>query len=78
MKKGQRRKEWLADLRSLKAEELLVRRQDLEEEIFRLKLKAETGQVDNPAGVRQSRRSLARVNTLIREAELNSAKGVQS
>ncbi len=78
MKKPQKRKEWLADLRSLKTEELDVRRRDLEEEIFRLKLKAETGQVDNPAGLRSSRRALAQVLTLLRENSLKAGKGVVS
>ena len=78
MKKPQKRKEWLADLRSLKSEELNVRRRDLEEEIFRLRLKGRTAQLDCPAGLRNSRRALAQVLTLLREADLKAEKGVAS
>ncbi|MFH1018462.1 MAG: 50S ribosomal protein L29 [Pseudomonadota bacterium] len=78
MKKANKRKEWLADLRSLKAEELEIRRRDLEEEVFRLKLKAGTGQLDNPAGLKTSRKALAQVLTLLGEAAIKAEKGVQS
>ena len=58
------------DLRTLDDKGLLVRQQDLLGELTSLKFQKATGQLDNTAAVRHVRRALARVNTLIREREI--------
>ncbi len=60
-----------ADLRTLDDKGLLMRQQDLLGEMTSLKFQQATGQLDNTAAVKTIRRGLARVNTLIRERELD-------
>ncbi len=62
-----------ADLRTLDDKGLLLRRQDLLGELASLKFRNGTGQLDQTAGLKGARRALARVNTLIRERELEKS-----
>lgn len=55
------------EIRDLDAEELSAQIEDLEEELFRLKIQNATGQLENPLRVRQVRRDLARCKTISRE-----------
>ena len=59
-----------ADLRSLDDKGLLLRRQDLVGEFTSLKFRHATGQLENTSTLRAVRRALGRVNTIIREREL--------
>ena len=52
------------DLRKLTPEELDARVRDLRDTLFNLKVKHETGQLDNVAGLGRSRRDLARALTI--------------
>jgi large subunit ribosomal protein L29 len=54
-------------IRELKNEELETRAQELVEEIFRARIQKETGQLDQMGKVRNLRRDLARVKTVLRE-----------
>jgi large subunit ribosomal protein L29 len=56
-----------SELRSLSVDELRVRERDLVDEIFHLRLRRATAQLTNPMKLRQSRRTLARVKTLLGE-----------
>jgi len=60
----------IGELRSLSSDELLVRERDLADEIFHLRLRRATAQLTNPMKLRESRRTLARVKTLLRERTL--------
>ena len=64
-----------ADLRTLDDKGLLLRQKDLMGELASLKFQSATGQLENTAVVRHVRRSLARVNTLIRQRELERELG---
>ena len=63
------------DLRTLDDKGLLLRRQDLLGELASLKFRNGTGQLDQTAGLKGARRALARVNTIIRERELDKGLG---
>ena len=63
------------ELRDLSVDELQVKERDLREEICRLGLKRGTSQLESPMRPQQARRDLARVLTVLREANLNAAKG---
>jgi large subunit ribosomal protein L29 len=52
------------DLRKLTPEELDARVRDLRDSLFNLKVKHETGQLDDVAGLGRSRRDLARALTI--------------
>lgn len=57
------------ELRGLSLDDLELKRKEFREEIFHLALRRATGQLENPMRVRQSRRDLARVETVIRERQ---------
>jgi large subunit ribosomal protein L29 len=55
----------LDELRQMSASDLAVKERETREEIFRLRLKLRTNQLDNPANYRKARKELARILTLI-------------
>ena len=57
----------LDELRQMSAADLAVKEREAREEIFKLRLKLRTNQLDNPANYRKARRELARIKTLIRQ-----------
>lgn len=57
----------VSELRSQSVEELQDRENELSEQLFALRLQKVTGQLEKPSRVRQVRRDLARVLTLLRE-----------
>jgi len=57
----------LRELRELGEEELAQKERDFREEMFRLRLRGATGQIENKMKARMVRRDLARVLTLKRE-----------
>lgn len=57
------------ELRELSLDDLELKRKEFREEIFHLALRRATGQLENPMKVQQSRRDLARVETVIRERQ---------
>ena len=58
------------ELRELPDEELVARIDAAKEELFNLRFQLATGQLDNPSRLRQVRHDLARVNTVLRERQL--------
>lgn len=63
------------ELRELSLEDLTQKRADLREEIGHLKLKRATNRLENPMKLRQSKRDLARVETVLREKALQGERG---
>ncbi len=55
------------ELRDLAVEELEAKSRDLRGELFNVKVKRTTGQLENTALLRQLRREVARVETVLRE-----------
>jgi len=51
-------------------DELRVKERDLNEQLFQLRFQAATAQLEKPAKIRQVRRDLARIKTVIRKKEL--------
>ena len=62
-----------AELRDLPEDELLVRIESSKEELFNLRFQLATGQLDNPSRVKQVRREIARVATVLRERQIAEA-----
>ncbi len=56
-----------AELRDLSLAELLEKERELEEELFRLKIKRFTSQIENKMLLRTRKKVLARVKTIITE-----------
>ena len=57
------------EIRELPADELRTRVKDLDDQLFRLRIQKAMGQLEAPAKVRDVRRDLARVKTILREKE---------
>jgi large subunit ribosomal protein L29 len=57
----------LRDLKDLSLDELKHRERELTDEVFHLRLKRASSPLPNPMKMRESRRALARVKTLLRE-----------
>jgi len=56
-----------SELRELTSEELADKERDLAQQLFTLRLQMVTGQLESPAKVKQARRDLARVLTVLNE-----------
>ena len=55
----------LDELKQMSVADLRIKERETREEIFRLRLKLRTNQLDNPGSYRKARRELARILTLI-------------
>ena len=62
-------------VRELGEGELRDKVSDLAEEIFRTRLQKETGQLNQMGKVRELRRDLARVKTVLRQLEIEKSRG---
>jgi large subunit ribosomal protein L29 len=58
------------ELKELSKDELHLREQELYEELFNLRVRHSTGQLENPIQLRHLRRDIARVKTFLRQAEI--------
>jgi len=56
-----------AEFRDLSLDELRAKGRDLRSEAFNVRIKRSTGQLENTAKLKQLRRDIARVETIIRE-----------
>jgi large subunit ribosomal protein L29 len=59
--------------REMNPNELEVQQRELAEQIFRLRFQISTGQGEGLKKLREAKKDLARVKTLLREAELRKA-----
>jgi large subunit ribosomal protein L29 len=58
-----------SEIRDLTLEELRQREEDISEELFNLRFQLATSQLENKMRVRQVRRDLARIKTIMREKQ---------
>jgi large subunit ribosomal protein L29 len=58
------------EIRDLGDEELLARLESSKEELFNLRFQLATGQLDNPMRIKDVRRDVARILTILREREM--------
>ena len=63
-----------SEIRELSFEEMQRKIADLKEELFNLRFQHEIGQLENPQKMKQIKRDIARIKTIIKERELK-AKG---
>ncbi len=62
------------EIRELTQDELVQKLGDLKTEFFNLRFQLATGQLNNPSSIKNVKKDIARVKTLIRENELKAAK----
>jgi large subunit ribosomal protein L29 len=61
-----------ADIRDLSVEEIQDQIIQAKEELFRLRFRGATQQLESPALVKSLRRDIARLHTILRERELSN------
>ncbi len=62
------------DFRELTDDDLRQRQRDLDDQIFRLRIQKSMGQLDAPQKIRELRRDMARVKTVLRERSLPAGR----
>ena len=65
----------LDELRQMGPDDLRVKERETREELFRLRLKLRTNQLDNAANYRKARKELARILTIIRQKSESKNSG---
>lgn len=60
------------ELRNLSTEELNKKLAEYKEELFNLRFSQATGNLEKPSRIRELRKLVARIKTIIRERELNN------
>ena len=64
-----------SEIRELDLSELRAREKDLDDQLFRLRIQKSMGQLEAPAKVRDVRRDLARIKTILREKQQPAGSG---
>ena len=63
-----------SSLREMSASELTAKLDDLKKELFNLKFQHSTNQLENPQRIVAVKKDIARVNTILRQLELQESK----
>ncbi len=62
----------LNEIRTNSAEDLQARLMDLKKELFNLRFQLSTGQLENPTRIKEVKKSIAQIKTVMREQEIGS------
>jgi large subunit ribosomal protein L29 len=61
-------------IREMSADELRSKERELQEQLFRLRFQKSIGQLDDAGKIRDTRRDIARVKTVIRHRDIERAR----
>ncbi|MDD3391955.1 MAG: 50S ribosomal protein L29 [Bacilli bacterium] len=59
------------DIRALSNEEIVKKIEQMKEELFNLRFSQATGNLEKPSRIKELRKAIARMKTIMRERELN-------
>jgi large subunit ribosomal protein L29 len=62
------------DLRESTPQDLTDKLNSLKAELFNLRFQLATGQLENPMRIREVKKSIAQIKTILREAEIRAVK----
>jgi len=62
----------LKELRESSSQDLKAKLNNLKAELFNLRFQLATGQLENPMRIREVKKSIAQIKTILREEELRS------
>lgn len=65
----------IQEFRELSSDELQVKERELRDELFNLKFQLSTAQLENTDRLKQVKRDIARILTLLHERELQESEG---
>ena len=60
------------EVKEMTSEELVAKLGELKSELFNLRFRQASGQLESPVSIRNCKRDIARINTEIRARELNA------
>jgi large subunit ribosomal protein L29 len=60
-----------SEIRDMNLDEMQIKVSDLKEELFNLRFQHEIGQLENPQRMKQTKKDIARMQTIIKEVTLN-------
>jgi large subunit ribosomal protein L29 len=60
-----------SEIRDMNLDEIQTKVSDLKEELFNLRFQHEIGQLENPQRMKQTKKDIARMETIIKEVTLN-------
>ena len=62
------------EIRNLSSEQLTSKIDELKNELFNLRFRLATGQLDNPSSIKMVKKDIARTKTILRERELEMGR----
>lgn len=62
----------IKEIRELSTAEMVEKEKEYKKELFNLRFQLATGQLENTARLRQVRKTIARIKTVLREQELSN------
>lgn len=65
------------DLRNLTKDELIVKLSSLKVDLYNLRFQAKSGRIEKPHRIKQIKRDIARINTILTEVESKNAPSTQ-
>ena len=61
------------DLRNMTKDELGLKLSTIKNELYNLRYQARASRIEKPHKIQEAKREIARINTILREGELNNA-----
>jgi large subunit ribosomal protein L29 len=61
-----------SEIRDMNIDEMEQKLSDLKDELFNLSFQHEIGQLENPQRMKETKRDIARIKTIIREVEIKN------
>jgi len=62
-------------MREMSADELRGKEKELHEQLFKLRFQRSIGQLDSPVKIRETRRDIARLKTVLKQMEARAGAG---
>ena len=66
-----------SEIRELSLDEMQRKVSDFKEELFNLRFQHEIGQLENPIKMKQTKRDIARIKTIIQESKRKEEAGIE-
>lgn len=64
-----------SELKALSVEELVKKEKELREDVFRMRFKLSTGELEDTSLIRQSKKDIARIQTMLSERKIEGGNG---
>lgn len=64
-----------SELRGLNSDELMKKETELREDVFRMRFKLSTGELENPAKLKETRKEIARIVTILAQRKQEAVNG---